>query len=93
MTDDEKAQAEAASWRAWQAAWGNTESGAHAHGWENGYQTGAAEAARLGAALQQAAACLVAASVDLRRRGDRENLAYVMEVIDVIDAALAGEGD
>lgn len=40
MTDDEKKQAEAASWRSWQTAWGNTESGAHAHGWENGYQTG-----------------------------------------------------
>lgn len=40
ITDDEKKQAEAASWRAWQTAWGNTESGAHAHGWEHGYEAG-----------------------------------------------------
>jgi hypothetical protein len=36
MTEEEK-QAEAASWRAWQNEWGNTESGAHAFGWINGY--------------------------------------------------------
>jgi len=39
LTDEQKA-AEEASWREWQTAWGNTESGAHAHGWANGYKAG-----------------------------------------------------
>ena len=36
LTSSEKA-AEADSWKRWQQAWGNTESGAHAFGWANGY--------------------------------------------------------
>jgi hypothetical protein len=43
MTDEQKTD-EAASWKEWQTAWGNTESGAHAHGWENGYKAGEAAA-------------------------------------------------
>lgn len=45
MTTEKQRQAEAASWKRWQTEWGNTESGAHAFGWQAGYETGLAEAA------------------------------------------------
>lgn len=49
MTNEQKAL-EAESWRTWNTeAWGNTISGAHAWGWEHGYEEGlkAGRAARL----------------------------------------------
>lgn len=59
VSDAEK-QAEAESWKRWQKAWGNTESGAHAFGWaacrayERAAQQGERE--RLRVALEFAAA-------------------------------------
>jgi hypothetical protein len=53
LTDEQKT-AEAASWRELQQAWGNTESGAHAHGWASGYTAGAAEVEMLQFCLDQA---------------------------------------
>jgi hypothetical protein len=53
MTPEQK-QAEAESWKQWETAWGNTESGAHAFGWLNGYKAGqaASEAARAALVLK-----------------------------------------
>lgn len=47
MVPEEQKQAEAASWKRWQGEWGNTESGAHAYGWKEGYKAGQAEVERL----------------------------------------------
>jgi hypothetical protein len=65
---DQQKQAEAKSWLEWKApiTWGNTESGAHAHGWGNGYKVGREherdlacnEIARLAGEVQQLKAAL-----------------------------------
>jgi hypothetical protein len=57
MSEEEK-QAEAQSWKRWKSpeTWGNTDSGAHTHGWVSGrnYALAAAEAQRNALAAENA---------------------------------------
>jgi hypothetical protein len=101
---DQQKQAEAKSWLEWKApiTWGNTESGAHAHGWANGYKAGAAalaqvaaerdaalgEVARLTQALTTAADRLGHLSTTLTRSNQNHRAVEVWEWSKEAQAAL-----
>lgn len=81
MPPEEQKQAEAASWKRWQTAWGNTESGAHAFGWQDGYTVGQAELQRLQEQLR-------IATDQLQAFSDQEQERYPGELGTVANDAL-----